>query len=61
VSYGHGAAELAVALGDHGVGQLYDLGDLGDSLVAPRTARCVADLVRLHDLTRCSFDDVRRS
>ena len=48
VSYGLGASELANELGAHGVEHLFDLGDLGDSLVAPRTARSVAELVGLH-------------
>ncbi|HEV2361423.1 MAG TPA: electron transfer flavoprotein subunit alpha/FixB family protein [Acidimicrobiales bacterium] len=45
VTWGADAADVAKALGDHGVTRVYDAGDLGGSLPGPRIAAAIAEQV----------------
>lgn len=49
-SWGPQAAEVAAELGRHGVGRLYDLGDLGDALAGRRVAAAMAERARSNGL-----------
>jgi electron transfer flavoprotein alpha subunit len=44
-TWGPGAARTAGPLGEHGVTQVYDLGDVGDSVPGPRVAAALAEQV----------------
>src|SRR5271156_5421133 len=48
VSYGERGAELAAVLGAHGVERLFNIGEIGDRLVAPRVAASISALAREH-------------